>query len=300
MSPPQTGAPRPFGVFDGLAALVVVLIWAFNFIVAKVGVSEVPPMLMMALRFALVTVLLAPFLKPPAGRWRSIFGLSVVLGLFHFGLLFVGLARVGAGPAAVAIQLTAPFSALLAAIFYGERLGGWQLLGMAIAFAGVWLLAGEPTHSPNFLYLLLVIAAAFAWSLANVLIKRLGPINPFVLNGWLSLFAFPQLLLASAVFERGQLTALVTASWLAWAAIVYMAVAASIVAYGLWYRLVEQHEMNRVVPMTLLAPVLAVGLACVLLGEPLSPRTLVGGLAVLVGVAMIQFLRSTRRRCEAT
>ncbi len=279
-------------VSDWLAAAAVVLIWALNFIVGKVGVQELPPLLLMGLRFTLVAALLAPFLRSPGrSRWPLIAALAVVLGCFHFGLLFVGLSGVSAGPAAIAIQLTVPFSAALAAIFHGERLGPWQLGGMGIAFVGIWLLADTSAQAPDLAHLLMVVVAAFAWSVANVLIKRLGPINVFTLNGWIALLTAPLLLAASGLIEHGQLDAIAAADWRAWGAIVYMAVGASVVAYGLWYYLIEKHEMNKVVPMTLLSPVLAVFLAVPLLGEPLTTTLMVGGAVTLTGVAMIQFLR---------
>ena len=137
----------------------------------------------------------------------------------------------------------------------------------------------------------MVVAAAFAWAFANVLIKRLGPVNPFTLNAWVALFACPQLLLMSLLLEGDQAAALQAADWRAWGAIVYMAIGSSIIAYGLWYHLIGKHAMNSVVPMTLLSPVLAVALAVPLLGEALTSNVLIGGAVTLAGVAMIQFLR---------
>ena len=285
---------RHMGLLDWAAAMAVVLIWAVNFIVGKIGVMQLPPLLLMSLRFALVAALLAPFLKPLHRRWRRIAAISVVLGVMHFGLMFAGLRGIDAGPAAIAIQLTVPFSAILAAFFYRERPGRWQLTGMALAFAGIYLLAGEPTRQPSTAHFLMVVLAAFAWAIANVLIKRLGPINVFTLNAWVALLAWPQLLLASLLFESGQASALATADWRAWSSIVYMAVLSTIAAYGLWYYLIEKHELNRVVPMTLLSPVLAVALAVPLLGEQLTTGVFLGGTLTLAGVAMIQFMPPRR------
>ena len=118
---------------DGAAALAVIVIWGLNFVVGKIGVAQIPPLLLMAVRFALVAALLAPFLRPLGRSWGLVIAISVVLGGLHFGLMFSGLQGVDAGPAAIAIQLTAPFSAILAAVYYRERMGRWQLLGMGVA-----------------------------------------------------------------------------------------------------------------------------------------------------------------------
>jgi O-acetylserine/cysteine efflux transporter len=142
---------------------------------------------------------------------------------------------------------------------------------------------------------LLVVAAAFVWAVANILIKRLHGINVFVLNAWVALLALPQLVLASLLLEHGQLEALAAADWRGWGAILYMALGASITAYGLWYYLLGKYEVNRIVPMTLLAPVVAVFFAVLILDEPLSVRIVLGGLLTMAGVAMIQFLRPAVR-----
>lgn len=291
--PHATRAARRHGlsVLDWTAAWAVVLIWALNFIVGKLGVMQIPPLLLMALRFAVVAVLLIPFMKPLPGRWPTVVALSVVLGVLHFGLMFSGLRGIDAGPAAIAIQLTVPFSALLALAFYRERLGLWQLAGMLVAFIGVYLLAGNSPRAPSLPHFLMVVAAAFAWAFANVLIKRLGPVNPFTLNAWVALLACPQLLLMSLLLEDGQAMAVQAAGWQVWGAIAYMAIGSSIIAYGLWYHLIGKHAMNSIVPMTLLSPVLAVALAVPLLGEAVTSSVLIGGAVTLTGVAMIQFLR---------
>jgi O-acetylserine/cysteine efflux transporter len=292
MVPSAAPGPQPFTPRDGLAALTVVILWALNFIVGKMGLAQLPPLLMLALRFALVAVLLLPFLGRARRRQAGLIAaIAVILGGGHFGLMFFGLAGVDAGPAAIAIQLTVPFSALLAFACFGERLGRGQLFGMVIAFAGVYVLAGEPERMTSPLHLACVVAAAFAWAVANVLIKRLGPINVFTLNGWVALLAVPQFLVASLALETGQAAALAAADWRAHAAILYMAVASSIVAYGLWYRLIERYPMNRVVPLTLMSPVLAVLFAVLLLAEPMTPVMAAGGLLTLAGVALIERFR---------
>ncbi|MCW5700387.1 MAG: EamA family transporter [Rhodospirillales bacterium] len=281
---------------DIAAAFVVILIWAFNFVAAKIGVTQIPALMLLGLRFTLVAFLLLPFLRWPGPRWRLVIAVSIVLGGFHFGLMFSGLQGVDAGPAAIAIQLTVPFSAILAWVFYRERMGALQLVGLVVAFVGVYILAGEPTTKPSVPHFLMVVAGAFAWALANVIIKRIGPIDVFLLNGWLAIFAAPQLFLASMLLEEGQVAAVTVADWRAWGSVAFMAIGASITAYGLWYYLIRKYEMNKVVPLMLLSPVLAVLLAAALLGEPLTLRIVLGGAITITGVAMIQFLKSARPR----
>ena len=193
---------------DTFWAVAIVVIWGLNFVAAKFGLAQIPPLLLMTLRFSLVVILLLPFLKVQRGRMGQLAVVAVALGGLHYSLMFVGLSGVDAGPASIAVQLMVPFSAVLAWAFFRERLRPPQIAGMTIAFAGVYVLGGGAERAPQVPYLLSVVGAAFALALATILIKRLGPINIFTLNAWLSLFTVPQLLAATLILEDGQMAAL--------------------------------------------------------------------------------------------
>jgi len=283
----------------GLAVLVMV-VWGFNFVAAKWGLVELPPILLMALRFGLTAVLLLPFVRCPRDKLASVFVLSMTLGCLHFSLMFTGLSRVDASVAAIAIQIQVPFSALLAAVFFGDRLGWRRALGMAVAFAGVVLLAGEPRVSSDLAALALIVAGAFVWSVSNIQIKQIGRINGFALNAYLGLFAAPQLLLVSLILEHDQMAALAAADWRALVSIAYMAIAVTIISYALWYKLLRRYPVNVVMPLTLLVPIVGVASGVVFLGDPLTWHTMLGGLATLVGVGIIVVRRPQLSDPEAT
>lgn len=280
-----------------VAALVVVAIWGFNFVVVKTGVTAMPPLFFTAIRFAGVALLLAPFFRPARSTLKGILLLSVVLGVLHFGLLFTGLSGVDAATGAIAIQLTVPFSAIMAAVFFNDRLGWKRGAGMLLAFGGVAVLAGEPTL-PQPLPLVLVVLSALAWAVAQVVIKRIGAINPLALNGWVALFAAPQLFVLSLLLEEGQVEAAVNAPWQGWAAWAYVVFGASLLAYTLWYRLIATYDINRIVPFTLLAPFIGVFAGVMVLGEPFTIQKVIGGALTIVGVAIIQM--RTRKRVLVT
>ena len=90
---------------DMAMALIVMVIWGFNFAVAKFGLREFSPMFLMCLRFTSVAVVLLPFVRVPWGQMKEIFILSVLLGSLHFPLMFTGLTGVDAATASIAIQL---------------------------------------------------------------------------------------------------------------------------------------------------------------------------------------------------
>ncbi len=263
--------------------------WGFNFVVIKTGLPELPPLLMLALRFALAALLLVPFVRPPRGRIVEIARISVILSFFHFGLLFLGLSQVEASLAAVVIQLQLPFAVIMAMLLLNERPSAHSLIGTAVAFAGVVLIGSRAELSGHVLYLLLIVLAAAAWAFSNIPIKRLGPINVFTLNGWISLFAAPQLFLLSIIFESGQGAALMTAGWRGYGAVVYMAIVSTIAVYGIWYYLLGKYPMSQIVPYTLVAPLVGVLGGTMILGEELTEMMALGAGATLAGVAIIVF-----------
>ncbi len=272
---------------DVAAFVLVMMIWGFNFAVVKTGLLTFPPIFMTALRFALVALVLVPFVKVPRGHFGGVLLVAVTLGFLHFALMFTGLSGIDAATAAIAIQLQVPFAALLAAFVFKDRLGWRRALGMAIAFAGVAVIAGEPRMASNYVSLALVVSAAMIFAVSNVVVKKLDMLDGWTIAGWMSLFAVPQLLVASFVLEEGQATALRQADWLAWACVVYNAIVVMVVGYGIWYRLLRRYEMNTAMPFTLLVPLFGVLTGVVVLGESLSVGLAIGGLLTVVGVGII-------------
>src|ERR1700754_1047294 len=122
-----------------VCAVAVPLLWGYQFVAIKVGVTEFPPLFFLALRFLAIALLLVPFVKKPARQqFGPIAAISFFLGGLNFGLFYVGLGLGSGSMSAVAYQLATPFTVLLA----------WPLLttsaGVVIAFVGVVVLAAGP------------------------------------------------------------------------------------------------------------------------------------------------------------
>ena len=278
-------------------ALCVMLIWGVNFAVAKVTVAEMPPLFVNAIRFGLVALLLVPVVKVPRDQLKDILILATIMAPFHFGLMFIGLTGTDAAAAAIAMQLSVPFAALMASIYFCDRLGRQRIIGMVIAFAGVVILAGEPRMDGELFLLGLIVLSAAMWGVGNIQIKRIGDINPFALSAWMALFAAPELLVLSLFVEQGQIEALTSAGWKAWGGILYMAVLVAIISYAMWYHLLKTYAVNQVVPFSLLGPVFGVAAGILLLGEAATWQKLLGGAITIAGVAMITLYRPPPPPC---
>ena len=274
---------------DVAAALLVALLWGLQFVTSKVGVAAFPPLLFVALRFALVAALLLPFVGRPSRRdLRVAATLSVFFGSLCFGLFFTGLRLGTAGLSAALSQLMTPFAILFAVPVLGERPGSRVLTGVGIAFGGVAMALAGPGGGAPPLAALLVAGGAAAQGLGTALLRRLGPVPPLRLLAYVALFAVPQLTLASALIEGGQAVALVHASPRAWASLAYAALFGAILAFGLWFRLVGRHPLARVAPFALLQTPFGIAAGVLILGEPLNASLVAGALVCMAGVAFTQ------------
>jgi O-acetylserine/cysteine efflux transporter len=272
-----------------VCAVMVPLLWGYQFVVIKVGIVEFPPLFFLGLRFLAMALLLVPFVKKPVRQELSpVAAISVFLGGLNFGLFYVGLGLGSGSISAVAYQLATPFTILLAWPLLAERPSLVTSSGVLLAFLGVVVLAAGPGLSANAIPILLVVGAALAFAVANVLTKRHGPFDPLMLTGWSSLFTVPQVMLMSFVLEDGQLTSLVTADEHGWLALAYTVFIGGIVGFSLWFWLIARCTMGRVAPFGLLLPVFALISSVLFLDEHITPTLIVGALLAISGVAITQ------------
>ncbi|GAB2865557.1 EamA family transporter [Actinocorallia aurea] len=271
-------------------AVLVAAIWGVNFVVIDLGLREVPPLLLTALRF-LASALPLVFLVPrPTSAARHVIAYGVVLGVAKFGLLFTAMAHgMPAGLASLVLQAQALFSVLLAATVLGERVRPVQAAGVAIASAGIALLAVHRGEHAALAGLLLTLCAALSWACANVIVRRGGERRPLSLLAYSSLVPPLPLFGLSAATEGWDATvrALTHLSIAAVLAVAFIAYASTILGFGLWNRLLADHGVATVAPYSLLVPVFGIAAAAVVLGEPVTPTVVAASAVVLLGLFLV-------------
>jgi O-acetylserine/cysteine efflux transporter len=281
-------APR-----DLLLTLAVVTLWGFSFVPIKIGLREVPPFALAALRFLFAAVPLVLVIKRPRMPWRNVAGYGLAIGLFQFGLLFLGM-KLGmpAGLSSLVIQLQVFFTIGLAIAFLGERLQRHNLVGAGVATAGIAVLAAQELIDGAHATLAgfaLVLVAAFAWGVGNVISKRAAAAyeaDMFSLVVWSSLVPPLPLALLSCFFEGGATVwaAVTSAGMLTWGCVLVLAWGATLFGFGSWARLLSRYPTGLIAPFALLIPVSGMASGAIFLGESLAPLQAAGGALVFAGL----------------
>lgn len=273
-----------------LLAVLVAVIWGINFVVIDAGLDHFPPLLFVALRFTFVAFP-AVFLvaRPQVGfRWVLIIG--TFLGVGQFGFLFVGIDRgMPAGLASLVLQAQALFTVLFAVVLLHERPRGRQVAGIAIAALGLVVIAVGRASAVPLLAVMLTLAAAASWGVANIATRVAQPRNGLRLVVWSSLVPPLPLALLSLWFEGydKDRAALANLDLAAVAALGYIVVFASLIGYGIWNTLLRRYPASTVAPFSLLVPVTGIAAAWLWLGEVPGVAEWIGAVAVLVGLLVL-------------
>ena len=274
------------------AALGVVLIWGVNFVVIQVGLRELPPLLLASLRFLGAALPAVFFIRRPAVPFARIATYGLVMFSLQFALLFGGMyLGMPAGLASLALQVHVFVTIALAALVTGERPTRTQLAGAVLAFGGIVVIASQSAGEATAIGLALVLLAACAWGMGNLLSKRIGPVDPLALVVWGSAVAFGPLFVLSLLVEGPTrvLHSLANVSLAGLGSVAYLVYPTTLLGFGLWSWLLKRHPAATVAPFTLLVPVVGFSSAALLLGEPLQPWKLLAAALVLAGLLVNQW-----------
>ncbi|AWZ01443.1 MAG: DMT family transporter [Rhodobiaceae bacterium] len=274
--------------------VLINLIWGFALVAGKVSLEHFPPFLFAGIRFALIVLVLFPFLRILKGRMRDVIIIALCAGPLGFGFFFMGLAVADASVVAIVTQLAVPISAVMSVLFLKEQIYWRRWLGISLAFAGVMIMSFDPAVFSFLTGILLIAASAFVGSIGTIFQRQIKDVGVFELQAWVAVIAAPFLLGASFAFESNHLEIIESASLLAWSGIFYVAFASSLVGHAGIYYLLQRYEVSQTAPLTLLAPLFTVFFGVTLLGDELTIRMVIGGLVSLVGVLIVN-IRQARK-----
>ena len=273
-------------------ALVIMMacniVWALNVVVSKIAIADLgtPPLFYALLRSVLVAAVLLPLLRPlPAKLWQVlVIGLAISGG--SFALLFMGLATASPSAAGVVSLTGAPMTVLFAILFLGERIRWRRGLGIGLAFGGVMFAMAGDSQMETSTGLLLVFLSAVVGALGSVFVKRLD-LPSVRLQAWAAIASIAVLLPLTLFMEAGQIEAFAQAPWQIAACLFFAGIIVSVGAHTAYYRLLQEHDANLIVPLTLFTPILTILFGAWLTGDAIGGRLIAGGAIALAGVAII-------------
>lgn len=279
---------------DLLLALLIVLVWGVNFVVIKMGLSGIPPLLLGAMRFMLAALPVLFIARPKVPlRLYLAYGLTISVGQFAFLFCAINLGM-PAGLASVVLQAQAFFTLILSALLLNEHWHKAQLAGLILASLGLAFIGSAHGQSRPLLGFLLTLSAACMWALGNIVTRKVaatGPVNMFGFVVWASLVPpLPFLALSFAIEGPAAIqTAISHLGWGSLAAVAYLSWIATLLGYGLWSRLLSLYPANKVAPFSLLVPVVGLITAYLVFGETLNALQWTGSLLLMSGLMINLF-----------
>ena len=275
---------------DILLALCAPLLLGFGFAIAKPAMQQFPPFLLMGLRFTIASLVLIWWFPIPKKLLKDLFIVSFIGGTITYGLVYMGLNRVDASSSILLVHAEVPFGVIIAYFLFKERPGIKNILGIIIAFIGLFVLLGAPNLEGKLIGVLLLLFGAFFWSLGMVMAKPLSKkIGGFAVTAWVSLFCGPMLLLGSFIFDGNTINYFLSADSKGWLIVAYLSLIMQPLAYGTWYHVIGRNPIHKVMPVMLLLPLTGLSTAILLLGEEPTRQVFIGGAIILFGIGMILF-----------
>lgn len=280
-------------------AVAVVAVWGTNFVVIRLGLEDLPPLLFAALRFTLAFLPAIFFLKRPAVQWRYLIAYGVLIGTGQFGILFLAMdGHITPGLASLVVQTQIFFTIGLFVWRGGERVHAYHGFALLLGLAGIALIAANTNASTTPLGILLTLAAALSWAAGNLAAREAGQVNMLSFVVWASLFSAPPLYILSFLFEGPAAIAegLAGSSAATWAAVLWQTVGNTLFGYAAWGWLLQRNSAAAVSPMALLVPVFGMGASAWWLGEPFPLWKIGAAALVMAGLAITIFYPRWRSR----
>ncbi|WP_444930753.1 EamA family transporter [Microbulbifer sp. SSSA002] len=274
-----------------LLALFAVTIIGLSFPVTKMALADLPPLLLAAVRFTLVSVSLVFFCPFPKTSIANVIGIGFFQEFLALGFVYYALkSDIQSGVASLLVQSQVLFTLLLCALLFHDRLNRQQFLGLLIAIAGfaIFFYYADKGGSTTAKGLFLVLAAGLSWAVANILFRRIKPdVNLLHLLVWASLVPPIPMLLLSLVYESHTPWVFFThLKGITWFSIFYQAFLVTLIGYVLWGGLIRRYPSALVAPFALLVPVVGMLGSSVILNESLTYAEWFASLLVLLGVAL--------------
>ena len=273
---------------DTFLALLVPIVLGFGFVIAKPAMDSFPPILLNGLRWSISGLIMFYFFPFPKKYFKKMIIISFVGCTLQYGLSYNGLNMISGTSATLFVQAEIPFGILIAVFLLREKVPIKNIIGLIIAFLGIFILSGNPDLEGKMLGVVFILTAAFLWSFAQVIAKDVSEkIGGLALTAWLGIFAGPQAILASFLIEGNSFEYIYNATPQSWLILIYLGIGMNVIGYSCWYSVLSRNPVNNVMSVLLLFPVTGLLTSIFILKETPNAYAYIGGAIIIFGVAMI-------------
>ena len=278
---------------DTIIASLVPIFLGFGFVIAKPAFESFPPILLMGIRFIFAASILIWWFPIPKGYLKKIFIASLIANTLQYSITYTGLNLIDASAAVLLVQTEVPFGVIFAYFMLKEIPTIRALVGISVAFVGVYILTGSPNLDGKFIGIALTILGSAIWALGQVIVKPLSKeINPLALVAWLAFFSGPILIGISNIIEGNSLNYITNASINHWMIAIYIGFIMQPVTYGCFYYVLKNNPLYKVLPIvTMGIPPTGLLAAIFILGEKPTVELFIGGSVIIIGVIMILYTK---------
>ncbi len=281
---------------DILLALLVILIWGGNIIAIKIGVTELSPTVILAIRFALTGAIFLPFIKWPGwAKFKILLEIAIYMGVLHQGLLFIGLRMLDASTIAILLQSQIMFATLLGWLVLKESIGWRTASGLGLGFLGLLLTLGGPDLSQHPMGFVIIMMSTLALAASYIRMRQLKDVHPATFIALMNGLAAPFVLIVSLFLAPAAWLTLGDANWFKLGGVLVYQVVFVSLSHILWQALLSRNQVASVTSFVLLMPVVAILLSIALLGEEFHTSLLWGGVLTLAGVGIITLRKAQKK-----
>lgn len=277
--------------FDLLIGVAIMCLWGFNFSVIKLGVSNLDPLVLTALRFFFASVPLVFFIKRPRVKWRYLitYGLTFGVGVWGMATWSIDLG-LSAGLASLLLNLSVVSSLLLGWFFLDERISLNKSVGAGLALLGLFLIISKEGGSISWSGFTLILVASIFWSINGLVVKWADTASIFAFNVWSMLFApIPLLILAWLTHGAEVVTQLFTdINQAAMFSVLFQAYPTTLLGYWVWNKLIMKYTLSTVAPLTLLVPVFGLLGGFLFYDEAIISSQIMAALLIIGGLFISQ------------
>lgn len=273
-----------------LMALSIVVLWGLNFVALKIAVLSLPPIFLAGLRFFLISIPWIFFVQKPKVSKRQFFTLPITLGVLQYSLLYYGMSTgLSAGLSAVILQTQSFFTVIMSSILMKEKLRLNETFGLLIGMLGVIILLINNDGDFKIEAVLIILAAAISWGIANIQLKNLGNVNMVSFLIWISPIAAILLFIISFILEYDSVLKIDFSNLeiKIFLSIFYTAYLSTVIGFTMWQYLLNKYKSVQITPYGLLIPVTGSIFGYIILSEVLEIYQIISGIIIIIGLMVI-------------